>query len=80
MAPDSEWTPRTLYEGAEGLLPPNIAVGTDSDGRWVLLDPDGNPTSFRMPRDGYYFDDMAFNTPGATHRSGGVPAGDRIPR
>ncbi len=66
MAPASEWTPRTLYEGAEGLLPPNIAVGTDSDGRWVLLDPDGNPTSLRMPRDGYYFDDVAFNTPGAT--------------
>ena len=49
MAPASEWTPRTLYQGAEGLLPPHVAVGTDSDGRWVLLDPDGNPSALRMP-------------------------------
>ncbi len=66
MTPDSEWTLQTLYQGAEGLLPPHSAVGTDSDGRWVLLDPAGNPTSLRMPRDGFYFDDVAFNTPGAT--------------
>ena len=64
--PASEWTLRTLYEGAEGLLPPGVAVGTDADGRWALLNPDGSPTSLRMPRDGYYFDDVTFNAPGAT--------------
>ena len=66
VRPDSEWLPKTLYEGAEGLLPPGTAIGTDAEGRWVLLDEHRNPTSFRMPRDGYYFDDVAFNAPGAT--------------
>jgi uroporphyrinogen decarboxylase len=66
QAPDSAWTPSTLYEGAEGLLPPGTHIGADSDGRWVLLDADRNPTSFRMPRGGFYFDDIAFNKPGAT--------------
>jgi uroporphyrinogen decarboxylase len=63
--PDSEWTPRTLYEGAEGLLPPDVDVSLDSEGRWVLLDSEGNPTTFRMPLGGYYFDDIAFDRTGA---------------
>jgi uroporphyrinogen-III decarboxylase len=66
VQPDSRWFPSTLYEGAEGLLPPGTCVERDSEGRWVLLDPDRNPTSFRMPRDGYYFDDVAFNACGST--------------
>jgi len=66
VRPDSEWLPSTLYEGAEGLLPPHTEIGTDAEGRWVLLDQHQAPTSFRMPRDGYYFDDVAFNSPGAT--------------
>jgi uroporphyrinogen decarboxylase len=66
MTPDAEWTPMTLYEGAESLLPPGTRIDTDSEGRWVLLDRDGRQTSFRMPRDGYYFDDVSFNQPGAT--------------
>ena len=46
-------------------MPPDTAIGMDADGRWMLLDEHRNPTSFRMPRDGYYFDDVAFNAPGA---------------
>lgn len=65
VRPDSEWRPRTLYPGAEGLLPPDTDVAMDAEGRWVLLDADGNRTSFRMPRGGFYFDDIAFNQPGA---------------
>jgi uroporphyrinogen-III decarboxylase len=64
--PDREWMPKTLYDGAEGLLPPGTNIGTDADGQWVLLDQQRNPTSFRMPREGYYFDDISFNRPGAT--------------
>jgi len=66
VRPDSEWDLKTLYQGAEGLLPPGTNIGTDSEGDWVLLDQDGKPTSFRMPREGYYFDDTAFNKPGST--------------
>ncbi|MFA5043693.1 MAG: uroporphyrinogen decarboxylase family protein [Kiritimatiellia bacterium] len=66
MRPDREWIPMKLYEGAEGILPPGTDIGTDSEGRWVLLDQNRNQTSFRMPREGYYFDDIAFNEPGAT--------------
>ena len=65
LAPDEEWIPKTLYEGAEGLMPPGTRIGTDSEGNWVLLDAEGNPTAFRMPREGYYFDDISFNEPGA---------------
>jgi hypothetical protein len=66
VKPDGEWIPRTLYEGAEGLLPPDTKIGTDSEGRWVLLNQDGTQTSFRMPHEGYYFDDISFNHPGST--------------
>ncbi|MFC1453767.1 uroporphyrinogen decarboxylase family protein [Verrucomicrobiota bacterium] len=66
MIPDSEWVPKTLYEGAEGLLPPGTGIGTDSEERWALLNQDGTQTSFRMPQGGYYFDDVSFNQPGAT--------------
>jgi len=63
--PDSEWTAATLYEGASGLIPPSYPIGTDGEGRWMLLDADGGPTPYRMPRDGYYFDDIAFDQPGS---------------
>ncbi len=66
VRPDSDWIPKTLYEGAGGLLPPGTGIGTDSEGRWALLDQHGAPTSFRMPRASYYFDDISFNQPGAT--------------
>jgi uroporphyrinogen-III decarboxylase len=65
VRPDSEWLPKTLYEGADGLLSPDTAIGMDAEGRWMLLDQHRAPTSFRMPRDGYYFDDVAFNASGA---------------
>jgi uroporphyrinogen decarboxylase len=66
VRPDSEWQPKTLCEGAEGLLPPGTNVGTDPEGRWALLDQKRKPTPFRMPRDGYYFDDTSFNGAGRT--------------
>lgn len=66
VSPDKDWIPATLYEGAEGLLPPGANIGTDAEGRWVLLDRSGNQTFFRMPREGYYFDNISFNRPGAT--------------
>jgi uroporphyrinogen decarboxylase len=64
-SPDERWSPIALYEGAEGLLPPGTAVGTDPEGRWALLDRNGKMTSFRMPRGGYYFDDISYNRPGS---------------
>jgi uroporphyrinogen decarboxylase len=64
LRPDADWQPSTLYPGAAGLLPPGTRIGTDREGRWVLLDAQGRETSFRMPRDGYYFDDISFNEPG----------------
>jgi uroporphyrinogen-III decarboxylase len=63
-SPDEMWSPSALYEGAEGLLPPGVSVGTDPEGRWALRGPDGLPTPYRMPREGYYFDDLSFNRPG----------------
>ncbi len=64
IKPDCEWIPSKLYEGAEGLLPPGTNIGKDSEGRYVLLDENGDLTEFRMPHDGYYFDNVSFDAPG----------------
>ena len=60
--PDQEWVPRRLFSGTEVLLPPGTRIGEDPDGSWVLLDDRGAPTAFRMPKDGFYFDDQSFDT------------------
>lgn len=61
VRPDSQWLPRRLFDGTEVLLPPGTKIGEDAQGNWILLESDGSPTSFRMPKGGYYFDDMSFN-------------------
>ena len=65
-APEDDWKPRRLFSGREALFPPGTRIAEDPDGSWVLLDADGARTSFRMPRDGHYFDDIAFNNPRGT--------------
>lgn len=62
--PDSEWVPRRLFDGTNVLFPPGTLIGEDAAGNWLLLNPDGSPTTFQMPKGGYYFDDMAFNSGG----------------
>ena len=62
--PDRDWKEATLYEGAGGLIPASFDIGVDAEGRWMLLDSDGRPTPYRMPRQGYYFDDIAFDRSG----------------
>jgi hypothetical protein len=78
VRPDSQWVPRTLFDGSPVLLPPGTAIREDEDGGWTLLAADGSPSSFRMPRGGYYFDDMAFNRggridPGAFRPQSNIP-------
>ncbi len=65
LAPEADWKPRRLFSGREALLPPGTRIAEESDGSWVLLDAEGARTPFRMPRDGHYFDDVTFNSPGA---------------
>ena len=36
-------------------------IAEDAAGNWILLDADGSPTTFQMPKGGYYFDDVSFN-------------------
>ncbi len=59
--PQDEWIPRQLFDGTDVLFPPDTRIGEDAAGNWLLLNEDGSPTSFQMPKGGYYFDDMAFN-------------------
>ena len=61
MADDTEWVPRRLFSGTEVLFMPGTCIREEADGSWVLLDENGEPGSFRMPKDGYYFDDVSFN-------------------
>ena len=61
VRPDREWLPRRTFEGIEVLFPPQTRIGEEPDGSWVLLRPDGTPTTYRMPKGGYYFDDLSFN-------------------
>jgi uroporphyrinogen-III decarboxylase len=62
--PDCEWVPRRLFDGTEVLFPPDTRIAEDAAGNWILLQPDGSPTSYQMPRDGYYFDDISFSQGG----------------
>ena len=59
--PDREWISRRLFDGTAALFPPGTHIAVDAAGDWILLNADGSPSSFRMPKDGHYFDDMAFN-------------------
>jgi len=61
VRPESEWIPRTLFDGSSALFPPGTGIREEPDGSWTLLSADGSPTTFRMPRGGYYFDDTSFN-------------------
>lgn len=58
---DDKWAPKRLFDGTNVLLPPGTRIGEDAEGNWILLAADGRPTSYRMPKNGYYFDDCAFN-------------------
>jgi len=60
-SPESQWVPRRLFSGTDVLLPPGTRIQEDRNGDWVLLDESGAPSSFRMPKNGYYFDDTSFN-------------------
>jgi uroporphyrinogen-III decarboxylase len=64
LRPQEEWVPKQLFDGTNVLLPPQTKIGEDAEGNWILLNPDGSPTSYRMPKGGYYFDDCSFNEPG----------------
>jgi uroporphyrinogen decarboxylase len=61
VRPDNEWTARRLFDGTEVLFPPGTKISEDAAGDWILLASDGSPTSFRMPKNGHYFDDVSFN-------------------
>ena len=61
VRPDREWLPRRLFDGTEPLFPPGTRIAEDTDGSWILLEADGSPSAFRMPKGGHYFDDTSFN-------------------
>ena len=58
---DGEWIPRTLFDGTPVLFPPGTLIREQADGSWLLANPDGSDSTFRMPKGGYYFDDVSFN-------------------
>ncbi len=74
--PEREWIPRTLPGGTAVLFPPGTAIREEADGSWVLLNADGSPSSFRMPRGGYYFDDTSFNRGGRIDPTAFKPQAD----
>jgi hypothetical protein len=61
VRPPEEWIPRTMQEGTPLWFPPGTLMREEPDGDLVLLNADGSPSTFRMPRGGYYFDDTQFN-------------------
>jgi uroporphyrinogen decarboxylase len=58
---EDDWVPKRLFDGKEVLFPPGTKIKEDENGDWVLLNPDDSPTSYRMPKDGFYFDDTGFD-------------------
>jgi len=61
VRPQEEWVPRTLFDGTRVLFPPGTLIREEADGGWLLANPDGSDSTFRMPKGGYYFDDVSFN-------------------
>jgi uroporphyrinogen decarboxylase len=61
LAAPAEWISRKLFSGAEVLFPPGTAIREEPNGGWNLLNADGSPTPFHMPKDGHYFDDISFD-------------------
>ncbi len=61
VRPDNEWVSRRIFDGSSVLFPPGTRMREERDGGWTLLAADGSPTTFRMPKGGYYFDDTSFN-------------------
>jgi uroporphyrinogen decarboxylase len=61
VKPEREWVPRRTFAGTDVLFPPGTRIGAEPDGSWVLLNDDGSPSAFRMPKGGFYFDDVSFN-------------------
>src|SRR3990167_8442659 len=56
-----DWVPKRLFDGSETLFPPGTKIKEEQTGDWTLLNPDGSPTSYRMPKAGFYFDDISFD-------------------
>ena len=59
--PESDWVPKTLYDGTDVLFMPETRIAEDAAHNWTLLHPDGSPTAYRMPFGGHYFDDLSFD-------------------
>lgn len=59
--PESQWQPRRLFDGTPVLFPPGTSIREEPDGSWVLANTDGSASTFRMPKGGWYFDDVSFN-------------------
>ena len=64
VRPNAEWQPRRLFDGTPVLFPPGTSIREDENGGSVMLNPDGSDSTFRMPKGGYYFDDVSFNRGG----------------
>ena len=52
------WNPWTLMDGTEALMPGDFSVDIDPEGDWLF--PAGGPHTSRMPKDGFYFDDIGY--------------------
>jgi len=61
---NEEWLPEKLHDGTVVLFPPHTKIRKEPDGVWILLNQDNTPTSYRMPKGGFYFDDISFNKTG----------------
>lgn len=79
VRPVSDWQPRRLFSGAEALFLPGTCIREEPDGSWVLADEDGTPSTFRMPKNGYYFDDMSFNRGSGSINPADFKPADAIP-
>ena len=59
--PQSEWVPKTLFDGTQALFIPGTRIAEDAERNWRLLNPDGSPSDYKMPYGGHYFDDISFD-------------------
>jgi len=58
---EEKWVPKRLFDSSEVFFPPATKIKEEANGDWILCNPDGSPTSYRMPKSGFYFDDTRFD-------------------
>lgn len=76
VQPEECWVPKTLYDGTVVQFMPGTRISENAAGDWILQNPDGSPSPYKMPHRGHYFDDTSFDQGGGIDPAQFAPVDD----